>query len=403
MTFTYLDHSASSPMRKEVYEVYKDTIEKLVVTAGNPSSLHKGGLHSRELLESAREKISTVFGVKPAEIIFTSGGTESDNLAVVSVARKVKEKTGKNIVVISAIEHPAVGEVGKVLSADGIEVVKIPVTVDGVVDLDFFTTFVAENLHNISVISVMLVNNETGVVQPVDRIVEIIRGLEESVVADSNKVYERIYVHTDAVQGFGHVDFSFQSLGVDALSISGHKIGAPVGVGVLVAKQDLPLGMVYAGGGQERGVRSGTIDVAGACAISVACELALADFGVQDEKFAFFKERIIAALPEGVRVSSTAVSSNHIVHLVCEYGGADALLFTLDSVGVAVSAGSACRAGVAQSSFVLEAMGFDGVRSSGGLRVSFGHSTVLADVDRFIEFLPKAVDAARALSSVRFS
>ena len=244
----------------------------------------------------------------------------------------------------------------------------------------------------------MLVNNETGVIQPVKEIVQLVREIEQQL----HRTGDRIFVHTDAVQGFGHIPFNFVDLGVDAMSISGHKISAPVGIGALIAKQDFPVGMIYSGGGQERGVRSGTIDVCGALALSVACEKAIENLDVNIARFSEYKAKIVKNLPDGVSVSSTAECSSHILHLVCEYGGADALLFSLDNAGICVSAGSACRAGVAQSSYVLEAMGYDGVYCSGGLRISFGSSTTMDDIDALIDALPLAVESAKSLHKIRF-
>lgn len=394
--YSYLDHSASSPMLIPVKEAYMKCITDLYEEPGNPSSLHKGGLLSRDKLDAARERIAKVFSIKPSEIIFTSGGTESDNLGFISVARKVKEKTGRSIAITTNIEHPAILGCETILAAFGIEVIKIPVLENGVIDLDFLNKTLDEHLGNISVISICLVNNEVGVIQPLKTVVNMVRQLEES-----SNCSERIYIHTDAVQAFGNIKVDFNDLGVDALSISGHKIGAPVGIGVLLAKQDLPMTGIYSGGGQERGVRSGTIDVCGAVAISQACVYNAQTLDDRMNLYSCFKNKIINNLPEGIKVSTSAECSPHILHLICDYGGADAMLFALDNANICVSAGSACRAGVAQASYVLEAMGYDEIMSAGGLRISFGHTTVMEDIDNLIEVLPKAVHAAKMLQSVR--
>ncbi|QPK93832.1 cysteine desulfurase [Actinomyces sp. zg-332] len=405
--YLYLDHSASSPMLLQVQEVYLKSIRDLYEQPGNPSALHKGGLLSRDKLEKAREDIAHIFAIKPSEVLFTSGGTESDNLGFVSVARKVKEKTGRKIAITTAIEHPAILSSEAILKKFGIDLIKIPVLNTGVIDIDAFKKILEENYGEISVISIGLVNNETGVIQPVKDLVELVRDFESSVLQserenlDKKKQGDRIYIHTDAVQAFGNIEVDFKDLGVDALSISGHKIGAPVGIGILLAKQDLPMLGLYAGGGQERGIRSGTIDICGAIAISKACIYNVQTLSERIEKYATFKKKIIENLPEGIKPSTSGDSSPHILHLVCQYGGADAMLFALDNADICVSAGSACRAGVAQSSYVLQAMGYDDIFSSGGLRISFGHTTVMEDIDKFINALPNAVKSARMLQNVR--
>lgn len=340
------------------------------------------------MLEEARERVAGLLGAEPAEVIFTSGGTESDSLAVLGAARGGGVAGG---VIVSAIEHPAVLETARLLAAEGHPVSFAPVGKDGVLADGAIDGLLSPAAR---VVSLMWVNNETGVVQPV-----------ADMVAAAHQV--GALAHSDAVQAAPHLELNFASSGLDLLSISGHKFGAPVGTGVLLARRDVTLVPVTVGGGQERGIRSGTVDVAGAVALAAALGEAVEQRGSEAARLAGLRDRIggaLAALP-GVRVTGSGLAASQrapgIVHAVIEGARSEDLLFALDRLGMHASAGSACRAGVHQPSHVILAMGGTWEESSGTLRCSLGWSTTEADVDALIDALPVAVERARAAGTFR--
>ena len=417
----YLDHAATTDVRPEAATAFADELTR----TGNAASSHAEGRAARARLDEARERLAAALGADPAEVLFTSGGTEADNLAVKGAfyaararrhgdARAVADDPPPVPLVISAIEHAAVAEAASWLAAhEGAEVRVLPALPDGRVDVAALPALLGTPAGDggpgtrpaptaagaPALLSVMLANNETGVLQPLPQVVAAARAAG-------------VPVHTDAVQAVGVVPVRFHDLGVDALTVSGHKVGAPVGSGALVARRDLALHPVEHGGGQERSVRSGTLAVAGARALAVAVEAAVAERESHAAHLAHLRDRLLTGLARraddlpGLRPTvptgpagppgpdGVAVLPGH-VHLLHPGARAEAVLFALDAAGVAASSGSACHAGVEQPSAVLLAMGYDGEDARSALRLTLGRTSTEADVDALVAALPGALRVAR--------
>ncbi|MGM0385054.1 MAG: cysteine desulfurase family protein [Actinomycetota bacterium] len=376
---TYLDHAATTTVRPEARAAYLEALGH----TGNPSAVHAAGRVARSLLDEARETVAGLLGCDPAEVIFTSGGTEADNLAVIGTAR-ARRPAGARRVAVSAVEHHAVLDAADALAGEGFDIDVLPVDGDGRLApaaLDALT-------GDTAIVSAMWANNENGVLQPLDAVVERARAL-------------RVPVHTDAVQAVGHLPVDFRAAGVDLLSLSGHKVGAPVGIGALLARRDVPLVPLSHGGGQERGVRSGTANVPGAVALATALAVAVADLERETERQRVLRDGILAALAtlDGVHPTGIALPAGQrhpgIAHAVIDGVDADALLFALDRAGIAASTGSACRAGVHEPSHVALAMGWGAEHARGTLRCSVGWDTTTADVAAFVAVVGDVVGRAR--------
>ncbi|MHB1289611.1 cysteine desulfurase family protein [Georgenia sp.] len=390
---TYLDHAATTPVRPDVAAAYAEELTRL----GNPSSLHAPGRDARRRLEEAREQLAATLDADPPEVLFTSGGTEADNLAVKGTfwARRTGARTR---LAVSAVEHHAVLEAARWLATDGAELDLLVVTAAGVLDVDALERHLAEHGHRTTLVSVMWANNETGVLQPLDRVVAAARAAG-------------VPVHSDAVQAVGHVPVRFHAAGLDALSLSGHKLGAPVGTGALLARRELALTPVEHGGGQERGVRSGTLAVAGARALALAVSSAVAEQEAETARLRRLRDRLLTAVRAAVPgVHRSGPDPDHVgaeawlpgvLHLTVAGADADALLFGLDRAGIAASSGSACQAGVQEASHVLLAMGRDEEQARSALRFSLGRTTTDADVDAAIAALPGVVENARRAHATR--
>ena len=379
---TYLDHAATSPVRPEVAQQIAEDLVGGLGGWANPSAQHTAGRRAGALLAEARARLAGALGVDAHEVMFTSGGTEADALVVSGRARAVP---GGRLVV-SPIEHPAVLDSARTAVAElGAELGLLEVDATGRVVLDSVARAMAPSADagrsHVSLVSIMTANNETGVVQ------------------DMAALVARVREASGAVAALGKVPVDFHGWGLDAMSLSGHKLGAPVGVGVLVARRDLALTPATGGGRQERGVRSGTQDVVAARALALAVELAVAEREEQEARLAVLRRRLLervkalpgvhATLPEDTdHVASTA-------HLWFEEADAEALLMALDLAGIDASAGSACHAGVAQPSHVLLAMDFEEGPARSTLRCSLGRETGPDDVDRLLAALPAALEGAR--------
>jgi cysteine desulfurase len=367
----YLDHAATTPVLPAVV----DELSRLLRVPGNAGSVHGSGRRARRLVEESRERLAAALGARPGDVVFTGGGTEADNLAVKGLYW-ARQGRPRRRVLVSEVEHHAVLDAAGWLGAQqGAVVEHLPVDSDGVVRLDAVRAALDADPDGVAVLSCMWVNNEVGAVQPLDAVVELAHS-------------RGVPVHTDAVQALGQVPVDLGSLGADAVSITGHKIGGPVGVGALIVGPDherapRPVALLH-GGGQERGMRSGTADVAGIGALALAGELAVER---QREQAARLRglgrsllERVRAAVPDVV-LNGPAVDgpesmrSPAIWHLTFPGCDGDALLMLLDAGGVECSTGSACSAGVPQASHVLLAMGRDETAAAGSLRLSLGHSS----------------------------
>lgn len=387
----YLDHAATAPVLPEAIEEFARQAARL----GNPSSLHAAGRAARAALETARERVAAAIGAEPAEVIFTSGGCEANTLAVVGGFRAARAaQAGRIRVVSSAVEHASVREAAADLGAhEGAEVITLGVDRDGVVDLAGLETALAGHGDRTAVVSVMWANNETGTIQPIPEVVAAVRRHGGA----------GVLVHSDAVQAVGHLPVDFGASDLDALSLSGHKFGAPTGIGALVAQRTAPLAAVVHGSGQERGVRSGTVPVALAAALAVALEHAVADQANEAARVAGLRDDLEAGvrglLPD-VRVNGGARRLPGHLHLTIPGADVDALLFALDSWGVQASAGAACHAGVTQPSEVMLAMGDDERLARSVLRLTLGRTSTGRDVERVLAVLPDAVARARAAGAV---
>ncbi len=383
----YLDHAATTPMLPAAAEALAVELAR----AGNPSSLHAAGRAARRSVEESREALAAAVGARPSEVVLTSGGTEADNLAVKGLfwARRGHDEARRRVLV-SAVEHHAVLDPAQWLAEhEGAQVVALPVDRDGVLDLAALADELDAHGDEVALVSVMWANNEVGALQPI-----------ADVVAAAHA--HGIPVHADAVQAVGQVPVDFAASGLDAMTITAHKLGGPVGVGALVARRGLDLAPVLHGGGQERGVRSGTLSAPLVASFAVAAQAAVADREAFAARVGALRDdlvgRVLEAVPgaalRGPADPARRLPANaHLTFAGCE---GDSLLFLLDSAGIEVSTGSACQAGVPQASHVLLAMGLPETEARGALRFSFGHTSTAADVDAVLAALPAAVDRARA-------
>lgn len=367
----YLDHAATSPMRPEAVEAFVEAASLV----GNPASLHRPGQRARAALEEAREDLAAAVGAHPSEVIFTAGGSEADTIAVLG-GWEARRDDGRTRCLVSAIEHPAVaGAVQRGAEA-------LPVTPAGLLDVEAASGIIDAN---VALVSVMAVNNETGLVQPVEEV----RALAHAAGA---------WMHSDAVQALGHVPIDFAASSLDMVSLSAHKVGGPVGVGALLARRDVAPRAIGLGGGQERGVRSGTQAVPLAAAFARAARLAVEELGAEAPRLAKLRDQVASiAIGLGARLNSAPDGAPHIVNATFDGVRADALLVLLDQQGVHASVGSACRAGVHQPSEVLIAMGRTVDEASQSLRFSLGRTTTPADIERLAEALTVAVEQARGI------
>ena len=356
---------------------------------GNPSSLHSAGRRARRTVEEARETLAAAAGAHPSEVIFTSGGTEADNLAVKGLYWSRRDADPKRTrILCSAIEHHAVMDAVEWLERhEGAEVAWLPVDAQGVVRLDAVESEIERDPGSVALVTVMWANNEVGSIQPIPDVVRL-------------AARHGIPVHADAVQAFGAVPLDFRSSGLAAMSVSGHKIGGPVGVGALFLGRAVSLTPVQHGGGQERDVRSGTLDTPAIAAFAAAAEAAVANLDGEAGRLSSLRDRLIAgvqkAVPEAVLRGAPAQGrlpgNAHFTFPGCE---GDSLLFLLDLAGVESSTGSACTAGVPRPSHVLLAMGLDEDTARGAQRFTLGHSSTDADVEALLKALPDAYARAR--------
>ena len=381
---TYLDHAATTPIRPQVLAAYTKALQAV----GNPSSVHKFGQDARNALEAARESLAVSVGANRSEVIFTSGGTESDNLAIKGLYWERNGKdAARNVIITAATEHHGVLDpIYWLADHQGAELALIPVDARGVFDLDWLAGFLAENHQRVALISLMWVNNETGVIADMAAITQL-----------ANQ--HSIPVHSDAVAAFGHIAIDFSASGLAAMSISGHKIGGPVGTGALVVGRSVKLTSLVHGGGQERGMRSGTMDSAGAEAFALAAELAIAEISIETERLAHLGRKLTAEIqaiaPDAVLSRGDSTGLPGTVHFTFPGCSADSMIFLLDAAGVSVSAGSACTAGVNRPSHVLLAMGRSEDEATGALRITLGYTTTDSDIDQFLTAFPAVHAAAK--------
>lgn len=362
---------------------------------GNPSSLHSSGRRARRVLEESRETLGALVGAGPSEVVFTGGGTEADNLAVKGLywSRRAADPRRRRILV-SAVEHHAVLDPAGWLAEHGGAVVEaLSVDTIGRVRLDALEEAIAADPDDVALVSLMWANNEVGTIQPVAEVVALARSYG-------------IPVHSDAVQAFGHLPVDFTETGLDCLTVTGHKIGGPVGVGALVVRRSLELTPVLHGGGQERSVRSGTVDVPAVRALAVAAELAVGERLTRAVRLRALRDdavdAVLRAVPDAVLRGDPDPAGRlpGIVHFTFPGCEGDSLLYLLDARGIECSTGSACQAGVPQPSHVLLAMGVPEAEAGGALRFSFGHTSTDADVEALAGAIGPVVQRARRASLV---
>ncbi len=380
----YMDHAATTPLAPEVLEAMIPYFSKRY---GNPSSLHSFGREAREAVEVARSEVAALLNAEPSEIYFTSGGTESDNLAIKGIARKNKKK-GLHIIT-SSIEHPAVLEVCKALTREGFEVTYLPVTREGLVEIGAVEEAVREDTI---LISVMHANNEIGTIQPLEEIGRL-AGEKE------------IYFHTDGVQTAGKIPVDVKALGVDAFSLSGHKLYGPKGAGALYIRKGVRIESIQQGGGHERGMRSGTENVPGIVGLGRAARIAEENMAEESERMRSLRDRMSGWVLKEIEDSwlnghpVKRLPSN--LNFGFKYIEGESLLLYLDAKGVAASTGSACSSKKLAASHVLSAIGLSPVESHGSLRITLGMANTEEEVDYACRAIFDSVKRLREMSAMR--
>ena len=375
-----MDNNATTAVRPEVMEAmlpfYKEHF-------GNPSSVHWAGRETGAALEAAREKVANLINCTPAEIVFTSCGSEGDNLAIKGVADVLRERG--NHIITTAVEHPAVLSTCEYLSKQGFEVTYLPVDRYGMLDVAALEAAITEKTI---LISVMWANNETGTLFPIEQIGAVARK-------------HKICFHTDAVQAIGRVPVDVQAAQVDLLAISGHKIGAPKGVGALYVRKGTRLTPLIHGGHQERNRRAGTHNLPGIVGLGVACELAASDLAGTAQRLRKLRDRLeqgLLAIPESQINGHPTERLPNTLNISFNYIEGEAVLLFMDMQGIAASSGSACMSDSFGQSHVIEAMGVDPMMANSAIRFGLGYDNTDADVDQVLEILPAIVKKLRDMS-----
>jgi cysteine desulfurase len=373
----YLDHAATTPVRPEVLEAMLPYFSEIY---GNPSSLYPLAIKSHQAVETARLQVADVLHCRASEIVFTSGGTESDNASINGVAQALKAQG--NHIITSSIEHHAVLNTCRHLERQGFQVTYLPVDKYGIVDPDD----VARAVTNRTIlVSIMYANNEIGTIEP-------IREISRAVRERSEHFNTRIPVHTDAIQAAGYLDLDVDELGVDLLSLSAHKFYGPKGCGVLYVRRETPLEPIQLGGGQEHQRRSGTENVAGIVGAGLALQLATGEREITVSHCAHLRDTLIAGMLlriQGARINGhpyRRLANN--AHFVFKELDGEAIVLGLAKLGIAGSTGSACSTGSPEPSHVLEAIGIDRELAWGSLRISLGLQNTIQDVEQLLEALP---------------
>jgi len=382
----YLDNAATTPVRPEVLEAMLPYLGREAF--GNPSSAHRFGRTARAGLEEAKRTIAECLGVEPGQVIFTSGGTEADNLAIIGSALAARDRGGPFRVAVSAVEHKAVLAAAHAVRHLGGEEILVGVSASGIVEEEALDEVLA---RGVALVSVMWVNNEVGTVQPIARLAERCRAAG-------------VCFHSDAVQAFGKVPLSLSDAGCTLLTISGHKIGAAKGVGALIVRDRGAVEAIIHGGGQQYGIRPGTENVPGIVGLGRAVELAAAEQAESAARLGALRDelerRVLAIVPDAVINAWQAERAPHVSNVSIPGTDSEALLMHLDLAGIACSSGSACSTGAIEPSHVLTAMGVPRELGIAALRFSFGKDNTAEDVDAVIGALPKIVEKVRALSAV---
>ncbi len=378
----YLDHNATTPLLPAVIDRMTAVLRE---EFGNPSSVHHFGQQAKASLDDARTDVANLIGAEPSEILFTSGGTEADNIAIRGAAEAL-EATGKRHLIASAIEHEAILNTLKALAKRGWRTTLLPVDQSGIVSVDTLRNALDDET---AVVSVMHANNEIGTIQPIAELARVAHDHGAS-------------FHTDAVQSAGKIPVSVKTVGVDMLSMSAHKFYGPKGVGALWIRRGLRVLPLLTGGRQERSRRAGTENVPGIAGMGVAARMAAAKMAEEGRRLAALRDRLEAGILRGV--PGTAVNGStearvpNTTNISFDRVEAESLLIALDLEGVAVSTGSACSSGTLEPSHVLKAMGFNAHRTQNSIRFSLGAANTEAEIDRVIAVLPRIVEKLRSLT-----
>ena len=384
MSRVYLDHNATTPVAPEVADRIDRALRELW---GNASSVHHFGQQAKAVVDDARSQVAALLGADASEIVFTAGGTEGDNFALRGAAEAL-EPTGRRHLIASAIEHEAVLNTLKALARRGWRMTLLPVDQSGIVRPDSLREVITDDT---AVVSVMHANNEIGTVQPIAELARIAKA-------------HGALVHTDAVQTAGKVPIDVRAMGVDLLSVSGHKFYGPKGIGALWVRKSVRLLPLMAGGRQERNRRAGTENVPGIVGLGAAAERAARKMAAEAERLAALRDRleqgVLAAVPGSERNGAAEPRVPNTTNISFARIESESLLIGLDLEGIAVSSGSACSSGTLEPSHVLKAMGLPHARTLSSIRFSLGESNTEADVDRVIRVLPPLVEKLRSLSAV---
>jgi cysteine desulfurase len=386
----YLDHAATTPMVPAAVEA----MTRHLLEVGNPSSLHASGRHARRVVEESRETIAQALDCRPGEVVFTSGGTEADNLALKGIywARRAGDPARRRVLATAVEHHAVLDPLHWLGAAEGAEVELLPVDEQARLDVDALRASIERDPGSVALLSVMWANNEVGTLQPLDEVVAL-------------AAEHGIPVHTDAVQAVGAVPVDFAACGVDALTLTGHKVGGPYGVGALVVGREVEVTALVHGGGQERDIRSGTIDAPAIAGFAAAVEVSVKQQSEHAARVGALRDDLVARVLEVVPdahlhgaaldpVGAHRLPGNaHLGFPDCE---GDSLLMLLDARGIECSTGSACSAGVPQPSHVLLAMGCTEEAARHSLRFSLGHTSTAADVDALVGAIGPVVERARA-------
>ncbi len=374
----YLDHAATTPIFDVAVKAMTDALTKV----GNPSSLHTEGRSTRKDVEDARDLIAKAVGCLASEVIFTGSGTEADNAAI----KGLFWKSGKKLIAISAIEHHAVLDPARwLVEHEGAELIEIPVDKHGVLDLDYLKDLVVKRGSEIALISVMHSNNETGVIQPVAEVVKIVGSIP---------------VHTDAVQSFTKTPLSYKELGVTSMALSAHKVRGPHGIGALILQRAYEIPALLHGGGQEREIRSGTLNAPAIVAFAAAAASKIYEASKVQELRERFEAGLLTSAPSAYINGVDAKRLPGISNVTFPGTQSDSLLLLMDSEKVSCSTGAACSAGVHRPSHVLLAMGHNEVSAQSSLRFSLGANSTQADVDFALSVLPTVIERGRAANQI---
>ncbi|MEV4204536.1 cysteine desulfurase family protein [Nocardia salmonicida] len=380
----YLDHAATTPMLPAAVEAMTAALGAV----GNASSLHGSGRAARRSLEEARESIAADLGARPSEVIFTSGGTESDNLAVKGIfwGRRAADPRRTRIVTSSVEHHAVLDAVEWLEKHEGAQVSWLPVDAEGVVSPQVLREVLAAHADEVALVSVMWANNEVGTIEPITELAAVAQEFD-------------IPMHSDAIQAVTQIPVDFAAGGLAALSVAGHKVGGPHGIGVLLLGRSVPCVPLVHGGGHERDLRSGTSDVAAAIGMAAALRDAVGELPARTERLRVLRDKLITGVQEAVAdavlngPAERLPGNAHFTFPGCE---GDSLLMLLDAAGIECSTGSACNAGVASPSHVLIAMGVQPWQARSSLRFTLGHTSTEADVETLLTVLPQVIDRARA-------